>query len=334
MTTTGYTRARSMGPVAEAVWRAGGSVARVFRRAELPVRLVEHPDHVILLRDQLALVECAAREIGDEALAPRLSIEAGFKSLGALGDRVGSAPTLGEAIQRCNVGIGALLQSATHVRLARSGGLATWSYAISDSAVVGRQRNELLAFGYMIDLMRHFLGPAAAPLRAELPGALSARSQIQDMLGCEISQGEKAILIFPARLLDIENRLARSDKVRRLDDVPDPDDLPVGVRHLVRLGLLDRRPTIDWVSRRLGLSTRTLHRRLSSTGDSFEAIRERVLIAEAIDLLDSSDLSVSEIAYELGYADPAHFARAVAKWTGQTPRSLRRGTKKRSQKEG
>lgn len=324
MTAIGYTRARSMGPIAEAVRRAGGSVARVFRRAELPVRLIECPDHVILLKDQLGLVECAAREIGDEALAPRLSLEGGFKSLGALGDHVGSARTLEEAIRRCNAGMEALLQSATHLRLTRSGDVATWTYAISDKATIGRQRNELLAFGYMVDLMHHFLGRRAAPLRAELPGALTARAQIEAMLGCDISQGDEAKLIFPSRLLDVENASAPANARRRLEDVPDPDDLAAGVQHLVRLGLLDRRPTIAWTAHRLGLSARTLQRRLSLTGDSFEAIRDGVLLTEATDLLKSSTLPISEIAYELGYAHPAHFTRALAKWTGQTPRAMRR----------
>ena len=61
-----------MGPVVEMVERSGGSVARVFRQAELPLRLIEQPDQLILLRDQLALVESAAREIGDETLPLRL----------------------------------------------------------------------------------------------------------------------------------------------------------------------------------------------------------------------------------------------------------------------
>ena len=65
MRSYGLTRARSMGPVADIVERSGGSVARAFRRAELPLRLIDEPDRLILLRDQLNLVECAAREIGD-----------------------------------------------------------------------------------------------------------------------------------------------------------------------------------------------------------------------------------------------------------------------------
>ena len=169
MGATGFTRARSMGPVADAVERAGGSVTRVFRRAELPMRLIERPDQLILLRDQLALVECATREIGDETLPLRMSMDAGFAHLGAFGRHVGAAPVFAEAIERCNEGMGLMLQSATHLKLTQSRGLAIWSYEISDSTRVGRQKNELLAFGYMIDLMRHFFGAGCAPCAPSFP---------------------------------------------------------------------------------------------------------------------------------------------------------------------
>jgi AraC-like DNA-binding protein len=320
----GYTKARSMGPVAKAVRDAGGSVVRVFRRAELPLRLIEYPDQIILLRDQLALVECAAREIGDEALAPRLSIEAGFRSLGVLGEQVGSAPTLKDAILRCNSGMETLLQSATHLRLVRTGRLARWTYEISDGAVVGRHRNELLAIGYMTDVLRHFVGSAANASRVELPALPAARTSIQDMLRSALSKGDRAALIFPLEWLDHENPNICPVMYQALEDVPSCDDLAACVAHLVGLSLLDRRPNLAWVARRLGVSGRTLQRRLSAAGANFEAIRAGALRRRASDLLRSSDMTISQIAYELGYADPAHFTRAATQWSGLSPRDWRR----------
>lgn len=325
MGTTGFTKARSMGPVADAVERAGGSLARVFRLAELPLRLIEQPEQLILLRDQLALVECAARELGDEALPLRLSMTAGFESLGAFGQHVGAAPVFATAIERCNEGMGSLLQSATHVRLVQAAGYAKWSYEISDSARVGRQKNELLAFGYMVDLMRRFLGAAAAPLRVELPGAVPARAHVQSMLGCEISRGDRAALIFPSEWLEAENPCPRGIECERsLNDVPDTDDFAASVTQLIKLGLLDRRPTIDWVGRKLRMSKRTLQRRLFETELSFEQLLRDALVARATALLKQPEMSMSEIAYELGYADSAHFVRAAWKWAGQTPTAWRR----------
>ncbi len=322
MGAVGFTKARSMGPVAEAVERAGGSVARVFRKAELPLRLVDAPEQLILLRDQLALVEHAARELDDEALPLRLSMQAGMEGLGLFGRRVRTAPTLLEAIERCNFGMGSMLQSMTHMSLAQKDGRAVWTYEISDSASIGRQKNELLAFGYMVETLKRFR--AGAPLRVTLPQKPPARAALEEILGCEIAIGEKAALIFDAELLCNPNPAGADPIDRRVDDLPPPNDFSASVEHLVRLALLERRPTIDYVRRRLALSARSLQRRLAEEGDSFEAIRRRVVLAKAEILLAARETPITQIAYELGYSDAAHFSRAFAAWTGESPRARRR----------
>ena len=114
MRSYGLTKARSMGPVAELVERSGGSIARVFRRAELPLRLIEEPDRLILLKDQLNLVECAAREIGDDALAARLSTEAGVAGLGPYGQQSAMMPRLDRALGCASTTIGSLAASAAN----------------------------------------------------------------------------------------------------------------------------------------------------------------------------------------------------------------------------
>lgn len=321
-----FTRARSMGPVAEAVERAGGSVARVFRKAELPLRLVETPEQFILLRDQLALVEHAARELDDDALPLRLSMQAGMEGLGAFGRRVQGAPTLQDAIERCNFGIQSMLQSMTQMELlpAQDGSqrLAVWTYKILDDAPVGRQKNELLAFGYMISALKHF--GAGAPLRATLPQQATRRTALEGLLGCEVAKGESAALILRAETLRNANSTCGDPVDLRIEDVPSPTDFSAGVERLIELALLERRPTIEYVRRRLSLSARSLQRRLAEQGESFDAIRRRVVLARAQALLRGGATPITQIAYELGYADAAHFSRAFANWTGASPRLWRR----------
>jgi hypothetical protein len=82
----GFAKARSMGGVAEAV-------ARVFRKAELRLRLIEAPDRLILIEDRLAVVEHAARELDDKSLSLRLSVQAGIAGLGPFGRRAPSLAT-------------------------------------------------------------------------------------------------------------------------------------------------------------------------------------------------------------------------------------------------
>src|SRR5687768_4468788 len=103
--TLGLTKARSLGPLSDAVERAGGSAARAFRRADLPMRLLDEPEQLILLRDQMRLLESASREVGDDVLPARLSIEAGALGLGRLGELCCGQPNLGAAIACSNASV-------------------------------------------------------------------------------------------------------------------------------------------------------------------------------------------------------------------------------------
>jgi AraC-like DNA-binding protein len=323
----GLTKARSIGPIAEEVERAGGSVARVFRRAELPLGILDQPERLLLLRDQLRLLECAAREIGDEAISARLSVKAGVAGLGSYGLRMLAAPQLENAIVNSGRLIGSLLQSATAIDLTRQGRWAKWSYRVTDAAPVGRQKNEILALGYMLDLLRRFAGARWQPVRAELSGSfLPGRSAVQDVLSCAIEPGEVAGVTIPAELLELPNPRRRILFDDAADEVPDAADLAACVEQLLSLALLEGRPRIDWLCRRLGLSRRTLQRRLARRGTRFDEILNRLLAHRATALMADPNTPVTAVALELGYADPAHFTRAFTRWSGQAPRDWRRRT--------
>jgi len=326
MHTIGMTKARSMGPVVAAVQRAGGSVPRLFRRAELPQRLVDHPNSLIPLRDQLKLVEFAALEIGDPSLSARLSTEGGVRHLGAFGDYVCAAPGLGQAIGRCNAQMSLMLQSATRLRLLPQGGDVMWTYSLTDDATIGRQKNEILALGYMIDLIRRFAKHAPVTVRAQLPGPPPVdRSTIQDTLGCEIARGAIAALIFPSCHLELINPGPPVLHNHEGDqNLPDPSDMVAHIERLIVLGLLDRRPAENWVCRKLRTSSRSMQRTLAAAQTSYGQILGRMLSRRAAELVSDDAMSITQIGYELGYSDGAHFTRAFTRWFGESPQSWRR----------
>jgi AraC-like DNA-binding protein len=322
----GFTRARTVGPVLRAVEAGGGSVARVFRRAELPASLVDEPDRPVLLRDQFRLVTCAAREIGDDALPARLSVAGGVRGLGPLGSRVAAAPTLRDAIARAHRLTPALLQTATWTGLVDRGATAEYGYAVTEGLAEGRQANELLALGYLLGAVRHFMGPGWQPVRAVVTGAtLPGRAALESVLGCSLALGARAGLLFPADILDVRN----PDPPRDRDSdgapaLPDPDDWAACLAALIRAGESAARPDLDRLSGRLGLARRTLQRRLRAQGTSFAEIRERALVARAEAWLRTGDMPIGEVAARLGYAEPAHFSRAFRKATGRAPRTAAR----------
>lgn len=75
----------------------------------------------------------------------------------------------------------------------------------------------------------------------------------------------------------------------------------------------------------LQLSPATLRRRLRRDGQSFGAIKDELRSVLAQRLLQQ-DMTVAEVATELGYSEPSAFHRAYVKWTGQSPGAFKRSS--------
>ena len=82
-------------------------------------------------------------------------------------------------------------------------------------------------------------------------------------------------------------------------------------------------PDPDMISHALGISSRTLRRRLNKMGTNFSALMDKVRCQLAINLIQHQDLSNERIAEELGYSDAVNFYHAFKKWTGRTPNYYR-----------
>lgn len=140
----------------------------------------------------------------------------------------------------------------------------------------------------------------------------------------EVRFGRRANEVtFDAALLDsplatadpVSLQLAREQCEQMLESVSS------GARLVDRVGRLVLRSdggqrSCDEVASLLDTSPRTLRRRLAEEGTTFLAVRDQELRDRALVLLRSSELSLSQIAARLGYANSANFLRAFRKWTG------------------
>ncbi|MEQ1501526.1 MAG: AraC family transcriptional regulator ligand-binding domain-containing protein [Myxococcota bacterium] len=96
------------------------------------------------------------------------------------------------------------------------------------------------------------------------------------------------------------------------------------VRAAIEAGLPHGRADLVRVSAALGLSTRTLQRRLDGLGQSWTDLLEDTRRALACVYLRDPALGLDEIAALLDYADASTFHRAFVRWTGETPGRWRR----------
>jgi AraC-like DNA-binding protein len=126
-----------------------------------------------------------------------------------------------------------------------------------------------------------------------------------------------------------------------VDDARQPnpmrdDDLFAALCELNRRRLDDRRRAEDFTSRvcdaiaervtvagALAISVRALQRRLQERGQTFQGLHDAVRYRMAVDLLGYTTMSVSEIAYRLGFSATGNFSRAAKRWFGCPPSAWR-----------
>ena len=77
------------------------------------------------------------------------------------------------------------------------------------------------------------------------------------------------------------------------------------------------------IARRLGLSQRTLARRLAAESLNFSDVLQNLKVDLACRYLADKDLSISQVAWLLGYQEVSSLTHAFKRWTGKTPREAR-----------
>jgi len=107
-----------------------------------------------------------------------------------------------------------------------------------------------------------------------------------------------------------------------------PDEFARGVRQVVTTLAVNGYPSIRVVAEQLGMSTRTVQRRLGGAGLTYARVVAQARAALARQMLEDASAKIADVARTLGYSDAGHFSRAFLRWTGVTPREFRQRASK------
>jgi AraC-like DNA-binding protein len=150
--------------------------------------------------------------------------------------------------------------------------------------------------------------------------------------GCPVHFGaDRDALEISEEALSTRNRLGDATISKFFDahlekelaELADEDGLDKRVRIQVSQSLSEGVPSLVEVATRLGMSARTLQRRLSDQGWSFQVLVDEARRQLAERLLRDTDYALNEIAFLSGFSEQSAFNRAFKRWQGTTPRSYR-----------
>ncbi len=185
-----------------------------------------------------------------------------------------------------------------------------------------------------VELGRRGTGERLVPLALELARPASSRSALEKYFGCAIKFDAKADrIVFRREDLDKLFSTYNKDLLdvlapeldRRLEQHEASESVAEQTKWVLRRRLTAGRPDIRSVAAELAMSERSLQRRLTDEGVSFQALVSQTRHTMALEHLADRSLTLIEVAYLLGYEDQNSFFRAFRQWENKTPSEWREG---------
>jgi len=183
-----------------------------------------------------------------------------------------------------------------------------------------------------LELGRRGTSELLVPVALELARPTASKSALERYFGCQVRFDAKEDCIS-FRREDLDKRFATYNKEllevlapeldRRLEQHKASESVAEQTRWVLRRRLTAGRPDIRSVATELAMSERSLQRRLTDEGVSFQTLVSDTRHQLALEHLADTSLTLIEVAYLLGYEDQNSFFRAFRQWEAQTPSEWR-----------
>ena len=308
--------------------RIGSPVEQLLERVGLRREVFDDDEGLIPLELGMRFLDVAARVEGIEHLGLRAGSGTSVESLGTFGRVLRHAPSLAAALEAA-ARLVPTFGSGERLWLEIDGDEARLCHRIVAPPSDGLRHAEAYALAIAINLVRLVAGREWLPAALRLQSTLPNRPRTQ-LAGVRLTDEQQvAGFAFPRALLEgglpAPNGVpaVTDEELRRWKRSAPSLDFAGSVHQVIDALSNDLRPKIASIAAAIGLSVRSLQRRLATAGVSFDRLVDDGNLDSAAELLRGPD-KIIDVAIALGYSDPAHFSRAFRRWTGLTPRDFRR----------
>jgi AraC-like DNA-binding protein len=311
----------------------------IFTNAGLPVRALEEPDFPVSLQQELEIIAALVAQVPPETSLIRLLFSSlpgrGIENLGVIGMAMRHAATAVDAL-KLSLGYPELTMGHCRMVVRRRQETALFSFhmdrpTLRDAADASIDR--LVQYCVVLDLtsslrnIEDVAGSGQPPVRVTLPyPEPDDWAAVADDLNFPVGFcAEEACIAYPAAFDDTPLPKANPVLYKMYTSIADKlsmmlaEDIGLEERVMRWLWAYTPPPSRGEIAELLATSERNLTRQLNAEGTSYSELLARVQSERARNLLRNRELSVSEIGYRLGYAEPAAFSRAFTRWTGQSP---------------
>lgn len=326
---------------------AGGGIARlamarataagidpipVLHGAGLTLADVEDRNARIGVRNQITLLNLVANAVGDDRLGFRLAERFDLREIGLLYYVLASSGTLGEALARIER-YSTVANEGIRVQCRQDGDLRVCVSYVGVPRHLDRHQMEFWVTAF-VRVCRRLTGTSLTPVRIGLAHQrCGSPADLKAFFGCMVAFGAEGDEIAFAREAS-QAPLVGADPylnellVRTCDEIlarraAPASPMRVHVENAIAPLLPHGRAHVTEIARSLGMSRRTLARRLAAEGMTFTDIMKEMRKDLALGYLKDAGLSISQITWLLGFQEVSAFTGAFKQWTGATPTQAR-----------
>jgi AraC-like DNA-binding protein len=312
---------------------AGIDVAPLMVKAAVTRQQVEDQSVRLAVNGQIKFVELVADALHDELLGFHLGCAYDLREIGLLYYVLNSSKLLGDALRRAER-YSSIINEGVCLRLRGNGNdLALTSTYVGVKRLSDRHQMEFWITS-LVRICRQLTNRHLLPSRVRLVHRHNGgAATLERFLGCEVEFGadtdevafSETVKQLPVVCADpyLNNLLIKYCDDARSHRRAGRLTCRVAVENAVAPLLPHGKAGMGDIARHLGMSPRTLERRLRSEGLTFDDILSELRCDLAKRYLREKDLPISKIAWLLGYREAGGFTRAFKRWTGRTPREAR-----------
>lgn len=312
---------------------AGLDEAVIAREAGLRREHLDDPDGRFPTRLRIELWRLALQHLGQPDIGLRTALDVKPEDLGIAGYVALNSGTLGEACSAMGRFQRLICEDDRFCHMVEDG-LSVLSYDIASPDACRRQIVENVLACHCV-ILRRLAGAGLNPVRVDFSFEAPPHASLhREVFRCPVHFGRERNALFyrcsvyatplpgaDRYLFKLMSRHAEALLLRLRQ-------APAGWGDRVRAEVMQRLPTgrfgVDDIAHALGVSRRTLQRRLAREQVVFSSLVAQVQYRRALDHMADTSLSLAEIAVLVGYSEPGAFHRAFRRHAGCGPREYRR----------
>ncbi len=311
---------------------AGIDVDPILKKTHLTLLQIEDPGARLRVRDQINFLNRVADDLQDDFLGFHLALKADLREIGWLYYVAGSSETMGEALRR-GARYSSIINEGISLHYADKGDIVMTIRYVGVGRHVDRHQIEFL-MAVLVRMCRQLTGLRLLPAHVQfIHRRERACPEFAEFFGGDVEFGagaDRATIATAIRNMPTVsadpylNKLLVAYFEEVLSRQPAyKESFRASVENAMVPLLPHGKARAAEIAHQLGTSQRTLARRLSAEGLSFSDVLEGLRSDLAKRYLADKDLSISEIAWLLGYQEVSAFSHACRRWTGDTPRTVR-----------